>query len=781
MTLMKKVGGSLHNSGKTMSNLIEVAYEPMFIVDALSVITAANDAAAELTGLAKHEILNTEFPNLFTDPERVKKAYREILARGSGKNFRLRLNSSNSTSLDVSLNGRVFKNDTGSVGGAFISIKNETLNSLAEEQTAHLAAIVTSSNDAIISISLDGIIRVWNKSAEKIFGYTAHEIIGQKIDMIIPEGLAEEEKSIVEKIKKGEVLEQYETFRKKKDGAIINVTVSFSPIKDQFGTIKGISKVARETTDQKKFEQELIEAKRNAEREKQVAEEAMEAKQRFLSNMSHEIRTPLNAIIGFTKVLLKTNLTTKQKEYLDAINVSGDALIVLINDILDLAKVDSGKMTFEQLPFRLYDSISSMLHLFETKLIKKKLQLIKDYDSKIPEVLVGDPVRLHQIILNLVSNAIKFTHEGKITFSVKLIEEDEEKAKIDFSVTDTGIGIPQHKLETIFDNFQQATNETSRVYGGTGLGLAIVKQLVVSQGGTIHVKSQEGKGSTFNFNLTFRKTKEPVPKKRQTEEIPLPEDSSDEVRVLVVEDVTLNQLLIKTLLEEFGFEPTIAANGKIAVEKLKERRYDLILMDLQMPEMNGYEATDHIRNKLKLDIPIVALTADVTTADVEKCRAMGMNDYMAKPVDEKILHNKILKYVDKPKFRKKVAETKPSQEPTNGERVTNLDYMREHTKGNAPVMKQMIRAYLLETPGLIGTMKQSIDNMDWDKLAEAAHSIIPTFAVVGINQEYEEVAKKIKEHAHNKEESAQINTLLNKIETVFNAAAKELEAELEKL
>ena len=229
---------------------------------------------------------------------------------------------------------------------------------------------------------------------------------------------------------------------------------------------------------QKRFEKELIEAKSKAENATQRAEDAMKAKQQFLSNMSHEIRTPMNAIIGFTKVLQKTDLSVKQKEYVSAIKMSGDALIVLINDILDLAKVDAGKMTFDQVPFKMEASISAMLHLFETKVNEKNLELIKLYDQKIPETLLGDPARLHQIILNLVSNAVKFTAKGKITVRVNLLKEDAEQASIEFAITDTGIGIAENKIAHIFENFQQATNDTSRLYGGTGLGLAIVKQLV---------------------------------------------------------------------------------------------------------------------------------------------------------------------------------------------------------------------------------------------------------------------------------------------------------------
>ena len=389
----------------------------------------------------------------------------------------------------------------------------------------------------------------------------------------------------------------------------------------------------------------LIEAKRIAEHKTKIAEDAVQSKQQFLSNMSHEIRTPMNAIVGFTKVILKTDLTIKQKEYLTAIKTSGNSLIILINDILDLAKVDAGKMTFVKTPFKLALSVSAMLHLFETKIQENNIELIIKYDPKIPEILLGDSVRLNQIILNLVSNAVKFTKNGKISVSVNLLNEDQESLNIEFTVKDTGIGIPEDKIPHIFENFQQASNATSSLYGGTGLGLAIVKQLVEQQGGDISVKSKLNEGSTFSFRLCFQKTDDLVDD--ELDQIELDSDVAN-IKVLVVEDVALNQLLMKTILDDFGFESDIAANGRIAIEKLRKNAYDVILMDLQMPEMNGFEATEYIINEMNSTIPIIALTADVTTVDVEKCKAAGMNDYVAKPIDENILYTKIMSLVRKP-------------------------------------------------------------------------------------------------------------------------------------
>ena len=398
----------------------------------------------------------------------------------------------------------------------------------------------------------------------------------------------------------------------------------------------------QDMTQQKRAEKELIEAKIMAEAAKGRAEIAMAAKQQFLSNMSHEIRTPMNAMLGFTRVALKTELSAKQKEYLTAIKTSGDSLIVLIDDILDLAKVDAGKMEFEQKPFKLADSMTMLLHLFEPKIQEKNLTLKIKYDEKIPEILRGDAMRLHQIILNLLSNAIKFTHEGTIGLNVKLLNQDSEKVTIEFAVSDTGIGIAEDKIDQIFENFHQAASDTTHLFGGTGLGLAIVKQLVKAQDGTIHVESTVNEGSKFSFRLNFNKTDKEAVFVPETETL---NNEVKNIRVLVVEDMLLNQLLMKTILDDFGFDCTIANNGKRSIEALAMQSYDIILMDLQMPEMNGFEATHYIRYTLKSKIPIIALTADVMTVDIEKCTAAGMNDYITKPVDERILYNKIMNLV----------------------------------------------------------------------------------------------------------------------------------------
>ena len=410
-------------------------------------------------------------------------------------------------------------------------------------------------------------------------------------------------------------------------------------------------KNARQTIISQLEKQALEHKALNLETEKAIAVEfgrqsqiTIALKQQFLANMSHEIRTPMTAIIGFSKVVLKTDLTEKQREYIMAIKTSSDALLVLINDILDLAKVDAGKMTFEENAFEMEFDIKAMLHLFDLKFQEKNLKLIIEYDSRIPKVLIGDSVRLNQIILNLISNAIKFTSKGKITVGVRLIDSNEEKVTTEFVISDTGIGLDENVIPTLFESFQQATSSTARQYGGTGLGLAIVKQLVERQGGTINVKSKINEGSTFSFVLSFKKTNSDI-----GSESSIPESNVEirKIKILAVEDTPLNYLLLKIMLDEFGFEQDFAENGKVAIEKLQSNSYDIILMDIQMPVMNGIEATEYIRNIMNSKIPIIALTADVTMDDLEKCKAVGMNGHIAKPIDEKKLYKKIVELVIK--------------------------------------------------------------------------------------------------------------------------------------
>ena len=583
---------------------------------------------------------------------------------------------------------------------------------------------------------------------------------------------------------------EYRIIRLETSGEIRTIIEHCNTMTDLEGNVIKMIGTINDVTEQKlaeekaKIEHEKAEklikiAQEESEKIKTMAEIA-KAKEQFFASMSHEIRTPLNGIIGFTKILLRGETTETQKQQLEAIKTSSDILLVLINDILDLAKVDAGKMNIEATELNLHELINTALSTFELRFQEKELKLNKQFDNRIPNILIGDPVRIHQILLNLLNNAVKFTNNGgQIGVVVNLIKQNEESSNIEFLISDTGIGIPAEKLESIFDPFVQSGSDTTRKYGGTGLGLSIVKRLTDLMGGTVSVKSILDVGSTFNITLTLKKSKTMEINKKIETNISADElQKLGKLNVLVVEDNTINQLLMKTLLDDFGFVYAIANNGKDAIEKLKEKSYDIILMDLQMPEMNGFEATEYIRNVLKSETPIIALTADVSTLDSEKCKAFGMNDYIAKPIDEKLLLSKITALIKNKITIKETNEFGIIENKVSG--YTNLEYLRQRTKSNPQLMMEMISIYLEQTSPLINALKDGLNVKNWDIIYKAAHKMIPSFSIVGISPEYENMAKKIQELAKQELEDG-LRELITKLEPHLTMACKELEEEYNRL
>ncbi len=388
---------------------------------------------------------------------------------------------------------------------------------------------------------------------------------------------------------------------------------------------------------------ERIITEKNLHKAKQLADSQAHAKDVFLANMSHEIRTPINAITGFANLLNETELDKDQAQYVTNINTAGENLMGIINDILDFSKIESGYISIESIPFSLKEVLDSVLSVLGQKAIEKKLKFSYALDSNVPDDVIGDPVRLNQILINLANNAIKFTNDGVVKIKVVADMDEIESCRIKFSITDTGIGIDEAKLNSIFSRFTQADTDTTRKYGGTGLGLSICKSLIELQSGTIWVESTKGAGSIFHFVLPYKKDASQrslvVTKHNKL-------FSTRRLKVLLVEDNLLNQVLGMKVLENFNFLPELASNGSIAIEMIEKEHYDVILMDLQMPEMDGYQATEIIRNKLKNRTPIIAMTAHSLVGEKDKCLAIGMNDYIPKPFKQDEVFNKIIYYAD---------------------------------------------------------------------------------------------------------------------------------------
>ena len=533
----------------------------------------------------------------------------------------------------------------------------------AEEKLARLSAIVQSSDDAIFSESLDGTITSWNQGAALLFGYNETKAIGRPTSMLVPSRFSDEYQAALEKARRGHRTEQLDTQRLCSDGKLIDVSVNLSPIKDAAGIVIGVSTIARDITDRKQAEEELLDyaealktANSSLEEFTQVAETANRSKSEFLANMSHEIRTPLTAILGFTDVLLGEedwkSPSSDRAGALQTIRRNGHYLLELINDILDLSKIEAGKLEVERIPCSPVKILSGVSSLMRVRAEAKNLSLRVEYSGAIPETIQTDPVRLRQILINLVGNAVRFTEIGEIRLRAQLLDgqtldDESESSRIQFDVIDTGIGLTEEQLDRLFRPFTQADSSTTRKFGGTGLGLTISKRLAQMLGGDIQVNSDAGKGSTFSVVIEAGSL-DGVPMLENPAES-LIEHKSDTTnaahlaelnfgcRILLVEDGPDNQRLIAFVLKKAGAEVEVAENGLVGCEMALAARaqgnpFDVILMDIQMPVMDGYEATERLRQEGYAG-SIIALTANTMAGDREKCLAAGCNDFASKPID----------------------------------------------------------------------------------------------------------------------------------------------------
>ncbi len=559
--------------------------------------------------------------------------------------------------------------------------------------------------------------------------------------------------------------------------------VHYMPSRSTEGSFTGVMGIATDITGHKEQEQEL----RN---QVILSTETQKIKEQFLANMSHEIRTPIHGIIGITKIVLQSELNKEQNNYLNAIKKSADNLLVIINDILDFSKIEAEKMTFENTCFNLRDLINTIMELFKTRATEKKIKLVFADDVEIPQLIKGDPVRLTQIINNLLGNAIKFTHDGSVSLVLQKVESNDKCTVVGFKVKDTGIGIPQNKLATIFDSFSQAGNDIARKYGGTGLGLSIAKKLVELQGGTISVESTVNVGTDFLFNLPFN---HPEPGEIETAEKKVADKHTgfkQKIKMLVVEDNDINRLIINKHINDWGFEHDVAENGVIALEKLKDNEYDLILMDIEMPEMNGYEAAEKIRSTFpaeKKNIPILAMTAHATSTEKEKCYKVGMNDYVSKPFDATEVKNKIIELVYPSaatvEVKQTVVETEmPLPAPAAMQkRITDLTFLHEMSAGaNANFFKEFISLFVQNIPLSLADLEQGLKDKDWEKVRQAAHKMKPSVNYVGLKQTYEMVMK-VEKFSKEKINLDEVAEMIKKVIDDCGIAILELEAELKQV
>lgn len=483
------------------------------------------------------------------------------------------------------------------------------------------------------------------------------------------------------------------------------------------------------------------------------AKDAARIKENFLANMSHEIRTPLNAILGFTDLLQRRNLDPHSLQHVQTIQRSGENLLAIVNEVLDLSKIEAGMMRIESAPFSIRGLVHSVEAMFRSKAAEKKLQLTTEVDKDIPDTLEGDAVRLTQILVNLVSNAIKFTAAGGIDIRIRNNGIKENIISTGIIVSDTGIGIKKEKLDTIFERFLQAEDSVTRKYGGTGLGLAIVHELVQLQHGTIVAESEEGQGTIFTITIPYRVSTAGV--QQHIADMPKPAHAANGGKILLVEDNDINQSLLTHILNGWHMPFDLAANGKEALKMLNENKYELVLMDIQMPVMDGYTAARAIRQELNSDIPIIAMTAHAMAGEREKCLGHGMNEYISKPIREEELYRLVKHFM---------SAAQPNY------RYIDLAYMREISKGDSDYEKTVTGQFLEAIPEGLSDIEEAWKKSNIPLLRRIAHDMKTSISIMGLNHMLDPYLDQL-EHNELDETSFQDNFLY--LQVTCNAALEE--------
>jgi signal transduction histidine kinase/DNA-binding NarL/FixJ family response regulator len=518
-----------------------------------------------------------------------------------------------------------------------------------------------------------------------------------------------------------------------------------------------------------------------ARKEKEMAEKAAELKHKFMANMSHEIRTPMNAIVGMTRLILSKEPKPEQLRYLNAIRMSADNLLVIINDILDFSKIEAGKITIEKIDFNVREVLQGIYDMLNSKVEEKGLQLIVEAEPNIPHMLLGDPTKLNQVLVNLAGNAIKFTEKGSVEIRAVLQETNNDELTIRFDVKDTGIGIAEEYIGTIFDSFTQAGSDITRKFGGTGLGLSISKQLATLMGGDIVITSELGKGSTFSAIMVFQKSEvQHEVKKADVMDADLLEQLKP-LKILLVEDNEFNRMVAEDTLNDTipGIEIHMAVNGQDAVDRLKNELFDIVLMDIQMPVMDGLTATREIRNKLSgpaSQVKIIAMTANVMQEDVKGYFEIGMNAYVSKPFHPTELLMRMSEVMGKAApVGQTVAAPPPQVEEVNTAPVTDMQFIKQFTNGNPDKIKKYTSLFLENAPKLITALENGLNARDHAAVKIAAHSFKPQLTYMGVKENDSNIAR-IEHSADDKVDFATIGPLIAKLKVVCNKAFEEIRA-----
>ncbi|MFW6154874.1 MAG: ATP-binding protein [Planctomycetota bacterium] len=633
----------------------------------------------------------------------------------------------------------------------------ERTNTLLADSERRFRDLFEQSNDAIV-VHRHGTILEANGRAADLLGYPLDDLPGLSLREVCVDRKALEA-SIATSMRTGS--NRYEARYRRSDDTFVDVEISARAMDRDQGIIQG---VARDITDRKRAEREMRTAM-------ELAESANRAKSAFLANMSHEIRTPLNGIIGMADLLRHSALTDEQRRQVKTIHTCGQSLLTILNDVLDLSKIEAGRLELDGEAFDPRAMLDDLLKVMAVQARQKHLRFTATVDPAVPDLLYGDPGRIRQVLMNLISNAIKFTDTGGVTLRVDRPDGDDAAALVRFSVTDTGIGVPPDKRETIFEAFSQVDGSSTRRHGGTGLGLAICRQLVEVMGGRIGLDDARPRGTTFWFVVPLAGEGALAEAEAAVQDAPAATDEDAGAwrlgddrafHVLVAEDNAVNQAVVRGMLRQMGVTVDLAGNGAEAVAALRATRYDLVLMDVQMPEMDGLQATAMVRDPasdvLDRDVPIVALSAHAFDQDRRRCRDAGMNDYLAKPLQREQLVAVLARVGG---AEESVPELAPDPPAAGGSDVLDLAGALDRLDRDQALLEEVLAEFAAALPAMVETVQTSVTDGDEDGIARGAHSLKGAARQVGANRLAEAAAAV--EQAAGEGPTSGLSSLINEL------------------
>ncbi len=729
MSLRNLAEREAQNKEVKYSRFIEDSGLIVVLADLKGNINFVNKRVKNCTGIEPEEIIGKHFSTL-VDKTWVPIINNNFRRQIQTKEFELQiefpLNVKSGEPIWVEQSSTVMSEDGKPVGFQCI-LKDITEKKKAEEEAKksemekeenqyRLQSILDNSTLIVYIKDLDGRYLLINKKYKELYQLTEEQAIGKTDFDLLSSDEAQRNFDMDQYvIREQKTIEIEETIEK--SGNTYNLLMVRFPLYDKNHNIYGTVGIANDITERFLYGKHLIEEKSKAEMAEQLQEQ-------FLANMSHEIRTPMNGIIGMTNILIDTPLSDEQKEFVHVIKKSSDNLLVLINDILDLSKIKAGKLRIENIDFQLRETVENTLAPFNVKIMEKGLKLGFVVDRNIPDMLIGDPHRLNQVLTNLLGNAVKFTEKGEINLGIKLLERHDDTVSLEFSVSDTGIGVSPDKLKYIFESFTQAETGITRKFGGTGLGLSITKKLIELQHGAIDVSSEQGKGTIFTFVLDYGiSSKQEIGKPKRLSELrTLDNNRLSGKKILVVEDNETNQKVIFHMLKKFGVDIRIVNNGKEAIQVLEDGcPYDLLIMDLQMPEMDGFETTKYIRQQLKLKVPIFAMTASALRNEKTKCFELGMNEYLTKPFVPAELHQQLKKYLLPEDIQIHSIKDRDQDQKNISDKPYDLGHLIELE--DADCLCEVLQSFLESTPLTLSEIESGIHEHDWDRVYKQSHKL----------------------------------------------------------